>query len=209
MERRGAPSSAALRPGASHGYAAPDQLQLAERLHMTETELFDLLNRLQISFQTHRHPPLHTVEESRKLRGDLPGAHIKNMFLKGKKGDLWLITCLEDRSVRMRTLEKAIGASRLSFGKPELMQETIGVSPGAVTPLAVVNDGSRQISVVLDAALANADIVNCHPLHNEATLCVSGRLADGDGLAKLFAHSGHDPVLIDFDALAESGDGGK
>ncbi len=170
---------------------------------MTEADLFALLERLDVAFETHRHPPLRTVEESRSLRGDLPGAHVKNMFLKGKKGDLWLVTCLEDRQVRMKDLEKAIGASRLSFGKPELLDERLGVAPGAVTPLAVLNDREQRVSLVLDAALADAEIVNCHPLHNEATLTISGRVSEGDGLAKVFVHSGHRPIVVDFDALAD------
>lgn len=173
---------------------------------MTEGELLALLDRLGVAHDVHRHPPLHTVEESQALRGELPGAHVKNMFLKGKKGDLWLVTCLEDRRVRMRDLEKAVGASRLSFGKPELMSELLGVAPGAVTPLAALNDRDGKVSVVLDAALAEAEIVNCHPMHNEATVAVHGRFTQGDGLAKIFAESGHAPILVDFDTPGASDD---
>lgn len=168
---------------------------------MSEAELFALLERIGVAFETHRHPPLHTVEESQRLRGDLPGLHVKNMFLKGKKGDLWLVTCREDRKAPMRALEKALGASRLSFGKPDLMAEVLGVTPGAVTPLAVLNDPERRVSAALDVALADAELVNCHPLHNEATLAVKGRFSDGEGLARVFAESGHAPVFVDFDAL--------
>ena len=169
---------------------------------MTEAALLRLLDELGVPHQIYRHPPLHTVEESRALRGQMPGAHVKNMFLKGKKGDLWLVTCLEERVLRIPHLQKAIGASRLSFGKAELMHALLGVAPGSVTPLAVVNDSDRQVSIVLDAALCDADIVNCHPLHNEATVRLDGRISDGEGLAKLFAYTGHEPMLADFDALA-------
>ena len=168
---------------------------------MTEQQLLKLMTEIGMRYEIHRHPPLHTVEESQALRGEMPGAHVKNMFLKGKKGDIWLVTCLEDRSIRIPHLQKEIGASRLSFGKSELMEELLGVSPGAVTPLAVANDRDRKVQLVLDAALVDAEIINCHPLHNEATVRIDGRISDSDGLAKLFGHSGHAPVVVDFDRL--------
>jgi len=101
----------------------------------TPDDLFAFLDELGIVTTTVTHPPLHTVEESKALRGDLPGAHIKNLFLKDKKGRLFLLTCLENRTVDMKQLHKTLDSARLSFGKPELLWETLGVRPGAVTPL--------------------------------------------------------------------------
>lgn len=167
----------------------------------TPEDLFAFLASLGIETNTVTHPPLHTVEESRALRGDLPGAHIKNLFFKDKKKRLFLVTCLEDRQVNIKALEKALGSARLSFGKPELLWDTLGVKPGAVTPFALINDRGETPDVTfgLDAALKESDPINAHPLHNEATTAISF----GD-MMKFLAECGHEPVLIDFDSLAQS-----
>jgi len=161
-----------------------------------EERLYALLAETGIAYAHHGHPPLHTVEESRALRGDLPGAHVKNMFLREKKGGLWLVTCLEDRRIRIRDLEREIGAKNTSFGKPDLLREALGVLPGAVTPFALMNDRGHRVGCVLDRAILDADLVNAHPLHNRATTAVSP--AD---LLRFLERTGHVPRLVDFDAL--------
>ena len=163
----------------------------------TPDDLFAFLEELQIETTTVTHPPLHTVEESKALRGDLPGAHIKNLFLKDKKGRLFLLTCLENRTVNMKTLDKAIGSARLSFGKPDLLWDTLGDFPGAVTPFSLVNDRGieKKVTFALDAALKESDLIHAHPLHNEATTAISS-----DGLAKFIDACGHTALLVDFDA---------
>ena len=163
----------------------------------TPEELFAFLDELNIETTTVTHPPLHTVEESKALRGDLPGAHIKNLFLKDKKGRLFLVTCLENRTVNMKTLDKAIGSARLSFGKPDLLWETLGVRPGAVTPFSLINDrgSDKKVTFAMDAALQESDLIHAHPLHNEATTAISS-----EGLAKFIGACGHATVLVNFDA---------
>jgi Ala-tRNA(Pro) deacylase len=161
-----------------------------------EAALLARLEALGIDWAYHAHPPLFTVEDSRALRGDLPGLHVKNMFLKEKKGGLWLVTCREDRRIRIRDLEREIGARNTSFGKPELLREALGVSPGAVTPFAAINDAEGRVRVVLDRAVLAAEIVNAHPLHNEATIAVSPQ-----GLVRFLEDTGHTPLTVDFDAL--------
>ena len=164
---------------------------------LTEDELIAILDDLGIEHQIHRHPPLFTVEDSKALRGDLPGEHVKNMFLKDKKGGLWLVTCLEERRFKIRDLEKALGAPKMSFGKPELLDEVLGVKPGAVTPFAIVNDReARQVRMILDAQMMAAETLNAHPLHNEATIALSA--AD---LARFIEWCGVEPKSLDFDAL--------
>ena len=160
-------------------------------------ELFAFLTELGVETTTVTHPPLHTVDESKALRGDLPGAHIKNLFLKDKKGRLFLLTCLENRTVNMKTLDKAIGSARLSFGKPELLWETLGVRPGAVTPFSLINDREpeKKVTFALDAALAKSEVIHAHPLHNEATTAISS-----DGLASFIEACGHTALMVDFDA---------
>ncbi len=161
-----------------------------------ESELYALLDEHGIRYTHHTHPPLFTVEESRALRGELPGGHVKNMFMKDKKGTVWLATCLEDRQIRIRDLEKEIGAKNLSFGKEDLLWEVLGVRAGAVTPLGLINDCERRVRVVLDKALMEYDPLNFHPLHNEATTAIAR-----DGFLTFLAVTGHEPMLVDFDRL--------
>lgn len=161
-----------------------------------EAELYAFLRDHGITWRHHTHPPLHTVEESRELRGDLPGAHVKNMFMKDKKGAIWLVTCREDRQIRIRDLEKEIGARGLSFGKPELLWECLGVRPGAVTPFGLLNDRAGVVNFAIDASLIEAETVNVHPLHNEATTAISS-----DDLLRFVGLTGHEVVRVDFDRL--------
>lgn len=175
----------------------------SDKIRMIEAGIFDFLTAHGVGFTVHRHPPLFTVEDSQGLRGDLPGLHVKNMFLKDKKGGLWLVTCLEDRRIKIRDLEKALGAPKMSFAKPDVMAAAIGVAPGAVTPLAALNDrAAHAVTVVVDQSLVDQDPLNCHPLHNEATVALSW-----EGLARFFAATGHPPILVDFDALEAANPG--
>ncbi|MEL6583206.1 MAG: prolyl-tRNA synthetase associated domain-containing protein [Pseudomonadota bacterium] len=166
--------------------------------HHTEDTLLARLTDLGIAYTLHRHPPLFTVEDSKALRGDIPGAHCKNMFLKAKSGDLVLVTCRENRSIRIRDLEKLIGLRKLSFGKPDLLLEVLGVTPGAVTPLAVVNDAEARVHVILDQQLFAEPLLACHPLHNEATVAIST-----NDIRRILSTTGHAVTEVDFDALEE------
>lgn len=162
-----------------------------------QAELYALLEANGIAYAHHTHPPLFTVEESRVLRGELPGGHVKNMFMKDKKGAIWLATCLEHRQIRIRDLEKEVGAKGLSFGKPELLWEVLGVLPGAVTPFGLLNDRAAQrVNVALDIQMLEHDPLNFHPLHNEATTAVSTA-----GFLDFLSLTGHAPAMVDFDRL--------
>lgn len=155
--------------------------------------LFAKLTELGIAYDNHRHAPVMTVEESRALRGPLPGFHAKNLFLKDKKGGLWLVVAVESRAIDLKVLRKRISAPSLSFGKPEALMEVLGVTPGSVTPFAVINDPDARVRVVLDDALANAAETNFHPLDNAQTTTISG----ADLLAFLGALD-HPPLILDF-----------
>jgi len=161
-----------------------------------EAELYALFDRHGIAYAHNTHPPLFTVEESKALRGDLPGAHVKNMFLKDRRGQLWLVTCLEHRKIRIRDLEKQIGAPKASFGKPEVLWEALGIRPGAVSPFGLINDTGHRVRVILDEQMLAVDPINAHPLHNEATTTLS--TAD---FRRFFEITGHAPEIVDFDAL--------
>jgi Ala-tRNA(Pro) deacylase len=111
----------------------------------TKEDLFERLNHLGIKTQTVEHLPAYTVEDAKALRGELLGAHSKNLFLKDKKGQLWLIVCLEDRNINMKTLRDKIGSAHLSFGKPDLLMEVLGVLPGSISPFALINDSELRV----------------------------------------------------------------
>ncbi|MCT7376368.1 prolyl-tRNA synthetase associated domain-containing protein [Chelativorans salis] len=155
-------------------------------------ELLDFLAGLGIEVTTHRHPPLFTVEESQGLRGEIPGGHTKNLFLKDKKDKYFLVTLEEDAQVDLKSIHHVIGASgRVSFGKPDRLMALLGVTPGAVTVFGMVNDSERKVTVVLDEALLEHEVVNAHPLHNEATTSI--RKAD---LLRFLEATGHRPLVL-------------
>jgi Ala-tRNA(Pro) deacylase len=138
-------------------------------------DLFEFLDRLGIEHETVEHPPIFTVKEGRALKLQWPGGHSKNLFLKDKKGALFLAVALGETKVDLVGLGKALGAKgRLSFGKPELMTATLGVIPGAVTPFALINETAKTLSrVILDTNLLAHDPVWFHPLENTASTGIS------------------------------------
>jgi Ala-tRNA(Pro) deacylase len=166
----------------------------------TPSDLFAFLDKLGIAHRTVTHPPLFTVEQSQALRGTIAGGHTKNLFLKDKKGALFLVTALEDAVIELKSLHRLIGASgRFSFGSADLMRATLGIEPGAVTPFAAMNDSERRVTVVLDAALMQHGTINAHPLTNTMTTSI----AREDLLRFLEAtgHPGRVVILTDFSVI--------
>jgi len=139
----------------------------------TDNDLYARLDSLGLSWRTKEHAPLHTVEESKSLRGRLPGGHVKNLFLRDKKKRLWLVVAEEDRLIDLKTFKKRIGTQgSLSFGSPDLLMEVLGVVPGSVTPFGLMNDTKRRVTVILDEELMDRDLINIHPLRNDATTTI-------------------------------------
>ncbi len=149
-----------------------------------------------IAQTTHDHPAVFRVEEGLELKATMPGAHAKNLFLKDKKGKLWLISARQDTVIDLKRAPSLIGSDRLSFGNETLMWETLGVRPGSVTALGLVNDTDHRVSFVLDQALWEADIVNFHPLTNTATT----GMAQG-AFRKALELMGRQPVVVDFSSI--------
>ncbi len=149
-----------------------------------------------IAHLTHRHPAVFRVEEGLELKAAMPGAHTKNLFLKDKKGRLWLISARQDTTVDLKRAPRVIGSDRLSFGNEALMWETLGVRPGSVTALGLINDLDRRVTFVLDRRLWEADIVNFHPLTNTATTALNQA-----AFRQVLSALGRDPMVIDFDTL--------
>ena len=156
-------------------------------------ELFTRFRQLGIPFETHNHPAVFTVEEAQLHCGHLPGAHCKNLFLKDKKGQLWLAVMLDGREVSIKALQGAMGAARLSFGKAELLEEVLGVTPGAVTPFGLINDTKQRVRVFFDAGIMASKLVNFHPLRNDATTAIAP-----DDLRRFIAACGHDARELKF-----------
>ena len=156
-------------------------------------QLFARLDQLGIAHRTVEHPPVFTVEEAKALRGNLPGHHIKNLFLRNKKEEMWLVVALEDRAIDLKRLGEVLGAGRLSFGSADRLKRTLGVEPGSVTPLSLVNDEARAVQLVLDRGVADGGPVNAHPLVNTMTTA----LASAD-LLHFFDTTGHTPRWLDF-----------
>jgi Ala-tRNA(Pro) deacylase len=158
--------------------------------------LFVKLDELTIGHTTHEHRAVFTVEESAEIKRNLPGGHTKNLFLKDKQGQLFLISALGDTSIPVNKLHRVLECKRLSFGKPDLLFEHLGVLPGSVTFFSIMNDLENQVKLVLDKALFDHDIVNFHPMENTATTAVNS-----DDLLTFAKAVDHDPVILDFAAI--------
>ncbi len=165
---------------------------VAENSPKTAQDLFSFLDGLGIKHSTTQHAPVFTVAESESLRDLIPGGHTKNLFVKDKKDQYFVLTVEENAAVDLKTVHKTIGAaSKVSFGKPEKMLEYLGVIPGSVTVFGAINDTGQQVTFVLDSELMKHDLINGHPLSNDATTTV-GR----DDLVRFLESTGHTPLIL-------------
>lgn len=162
----------------------------------TRADLIAFLDAHQIAHQTVDHPAVFRVGEGEDIKAGLPGVHTKNLFLKDAKGRLWLISAADRTVIDLKRLPPVIGAARLSFGPEALMVETLGVTPGSVTALGLINDTDRRVSFVLDRVLAEAEVVNFHPLTNTATAGLTQA-----GFQTFLSALGVVPLVVDFQAL--------
>jgi Ala-tRNA(Pro) deacylase len=137
-----------------------------------QAALFARFERLGIATRTYNHPAFFTVEEGRAFKADMPGAHSKTLFVKDKKDNLFLIVCWADTRVELNPLSKEIAASRVSFCSPETMMAVLGVTPGSVTPFALINDTVRRVKVVVDQALTVRTPNYFHPLINTQSTAI-------------------------------------
>ena len=158
---------------------------------VTPNQFFAVLDALGIAHKTVKHPPLFTVEQSRVLRGQIPGGHTKNLFLRDKKYELYLVVALEDADIELKDLHRRLGASgRFSFGSSNLLREVLGVEPGAVTPFGAINDTQGRVTIVLDTPMMEHETLNYHPLVNTMTTSIKR----GD-LLKFLRSTGHVPRI--------------
>ena len=165
----------------------------ASSLDVTAAEqaLYRMLDALGIAYRTYEHVPVFTVEESRAVCAHIPGGHTKNLFLKDRRGELWLVVAREHLRVDLNALAKQLDAARFSFGASELLIEVLGVPPGSVTPFALMNDSEQRVRVVLDEGMLAIDPINFHPLRNDRTTAI----APCD-LVKFVRATGHEPLVL-------------
>ncbi len=158
----------------------------------TAADLFRFLDELGIGHTTKTHPPVFTVAESASLRDEIPGGHTKNLFVKDKKDNFFLLTVEENASVDLKTVHTIIGAaSKVSFGKPEKLMEYLGVAPGSVTAFGAINDTGKNVTFILDSELMEHEVINCHPLSNDATTSIAR-----DDLIRFMEATGHTPLVL-------------
>lgn len=161
----------------------------------TRQDLLAFLDRLGVAHRTFDHAPVFTVAESAAIKLSMPGGHTKNLFLKDKRGRLFLLSALADTKIDLKALAKLFHADRFSFGSADLLLETLGVTPGSVTAFAAMNDALGRVTILLDDGLFTHDPVNFHPLSNDATTAVSPK-----GLLAFLDATGHHPICVRFGA---------
>lgn len=149
------------------------------------------LQQLQIDLKIYHHPPLPTVAAAKEHRGIIKGLHLKNLFLRDSKEQMWLIVVPEDQKIDLKELAKKLECGRLSFGSVERLEKYLGVMPGSVSPLAVINDPACQVQVIFDQQLLDQPVITCHPLQNDITLSLSFQ-----GLLKFMEATHHSPRFL-------------
>ena len=162
-------------------------------------KLFRHLNELGIEALTVPYPSHRSVKEGKALRGDMRGMFTKNLLLKDKKGRLFLVVAHEDQTVDLKTLHTRVGASRsLRFTSAEEMRDVLRIAPGALTPLALMNDEEGLVTVVIDVDLMGADQLNFHPLVNTESTGIRP-----DDLLVFIDSCGREAVITDLGHLIE------
>ena len=153
--------------------------------------LYRYLSQHEILYRRHDHPPVFTCEEAALHCPDLVDINTKNLFLRDRKGKRhFLVVTHHHKSVDLKALGESIG-TKLSFGSPERLRKHLGVEPGSVTILALINDSEGKVELFLDEDVREAVEVACHPLVNTSTLVLSQA-----ELQKFLNSTGHTPNLL-------------
>jgi Ala-tRNA(Pro) deacylase len=168
-------------------------LEAQAHLPTSPEALLARLEALGIETRTVEHAPVFTVEESQALRGGLEGGHIKNLFLRNKREEMWLVTIEESKRIDLKALGERLGAGKLSFGSAERLMKYLGVIPGSVTPFAVINDKDKAVTMVLDRQLLSKNPLHAHPLVNFKSTAIAAQ-----DLVRFLEAEDHAPLLMDF-----------
>lgn len=160
-----------------------------------QAELFTRFEQLGIETKTWDHNPVFSTAESDHLYEVIPGAHCKTLFLTdAKKSGYWLAVALDQTRADLKNLHHVLGCKRMSFGRAETMQAMIGVTPGSVTPFALMHDTEQEIKVLLDTAILPFDTVNFHPLKNDKTTSMKR-----EDLFRFIESCGHDVRIVNLE----------
>jgi Ala-tRNA(Pro) deacylase len=151
----------------------PLQKRLIDGSHPLDcSQLLSMLDAGGIAHKTVTHAPMFTVEDAKSLRAPCDYGHTKNLFVRNKKGRMWLLTLHEDRKVDLKTTAQLVGANRFSFASPERLMQYLGVTQGAVSAFSILNDVTHQVQFYIDEALMEAPALHIHPLINTRTTSI-------------------------------------
>ncbi len=153
--------------------------------------LLELLAEHQFQYQLHEHEPIFTVDEGRHVSEKIQGAHSKNLFLKDKKKTFFLISVLEHKRVDLKALSKMYGKGGLSFANEEELNQKLKLTPGSVTPYALIHDINEEVTFILDEDFLTYEVVNFHPLQNDLTVSM-----DIKSFMRFFEVINHEPEVI-------------
>lgn len=160
---------------------------------LPEKDVFNWLDQHELAHHTVTHAPTHSVKESSELKSDIVGGHTKNLFLKDKKGQIVLVSAWAHAELRLNQLHKIIQTQRLSFAKPELLWETLKVTPGSVSAFSLLHDTEKHVRFLADKKLQQYEVLNFHPLRNDMTTSISQ-----NDFAKFVETTDHSLEWIDF-----------
>ena len=156
-------------------------------------DIISILESLSIQYEWIDHPAVYTSEEARELVPHRPAKAAKNLFLRDKKGKRHFLLVVDDhKSVHFKEIEHQTGVSHLSMGSPERLLRHLGVTPGAVSLLALDNDPDAKVEVFIDRELWDGDHIQAHPLVNTATVVMT--IVD---MERFIAHTGHSIQFVD------------
>ena len=137
-------------------------------------KVLELLQKLEINFDLHEHPPTPTIEEAIKYWGEMDATHCKNLFFRNHKGNKHYLVIFEHRQqLAIRDLELKLKQGKLSFASEKRMAKFLGVKPGSVSLFGLINDEKNQVFVFLDQNLLNSTFLSFHPNDNTASLKIS------------------------------------
>ncbi len=182
-------------PKAMQDDSQPDALPTSSEI------LVKTLQDIGITYKIYDHDPIFTVAEGEHLKAHIPGTHCRNLFLRDKKKEMFLVVAANETAIDLKKLEKVLDCGRLSFGSADRLWENLGIRQGSVNPFCAINDTGHNVKIVLDGAMMEAETVNYHPMDNAQTVGLSPT-----DLLKFFDYTGHKPHILDLSAAAPDGE---
>ncbi len=170
-------------------------------LPLKPDELLETLEKQGIDFRLHRHEPIFTVAEGEHLKESIPGTHCRNLFVRDKKQNMFLVVAANETRIDMKKLQKVLDCGRLSFGSADRLWENLGITPGSVCPFCIANDTDKNVRIILDHDMMQSEIVNYHPMDNAMTIGITP--AD---LIRYIRETGHEPEVVDLKPAAPDDD---